>query len=213
MIRNGILAVAVLALAVPCFGQAGGASSAAANTLNIPSDQGIVAKLVTELDSTKNKVGDTVQAETMRDIKSGHDTLLKKGATVSGKIVKIDAGGHNSSAMIAILFDQVTPKGESPKNLNLIIQALAPAPSVSTDSLQDGRGMAATNINSAVSGQNRDLGNGGEILATSTGVIGIPGMNIGSGTDSGKPLAVLGTGSGSIKLKKGTQLVFKAPEQ
>lgn len=149
----------------------------------------------------------------MRDIKSGHDTLLKKGATVSGKIVKIDAGGHNSPAMIAILFDQVTPKGESPKNLTLVIQALAPAPSVSTDSLQDGRGMAATNINSAVSGQNRDLGNGGEILATSTGAIGIPGMNIGSGTDNGKPLAVLGTGSGSIKLKKGTQLVFKAPEQ
>jgi hypothetical protein len=213
MIRNGILAVAALALAVPCFAQAGGATSTAANTLNIPSDQGIVAKLLTDLDSTRNKVGDSVLAETTRDIKRGHDMLLKKGATLSGKIVKIDAGGHDSPAMIAILFDQVTPKGESSKNLNMVIQAIAPAPTVSTDSLQDGRGMAQSNINAAVSGQDKDLGNGGELMATSTGVHGYSGVGLGSGNADGKQLSVFGSNAGAIKIKKGAQLVFKVPEQ
>jgi hypothetical protein len=212
MMRIGILVVAALALAVPCFAQAG-SKPAAENTLNIPSDQGIVAKLVTELDSTKDSVGDSVQAETTRDIKRGHDMLLKKGATLSGKIVKIDAGGHDSPAMIAILFDQVTPKGEQAENLNVQIQAIAPPPGVSTNSLQDGRGMMQTDINVDTAGGKGIAGNGGEVLATSTGVIGIPGMNIGTASSNGKQLSVIGTGSGSIKLKKGTQLVFKAPEQ
>lgn len=213
MIRNGVLAVAAMALAVPCFAQSSGSSSAPANTLTIPPDQGIVAKLDTDLDSTKNNVGDVVQAETTRDIKRGHDTVLKKGSTLSGKIVKVDAGDHNSPAMIAILFDQVIPKGAQAESLNVQIQAMAPPAGVSTDTLQDGRGMAQTNINVAVAGQNKNLGNGGELLATSTGVIGIPGMNLGTTSSSGKQLSVIGTGNGSIKLKKGTQLVFKAPEQ
>lgn len=212
MIRNGILALASLALAIPCFGQAGGASTAASNTLSIPSDQGIVAKLVTDLDSTKNNVGDTVQAETTRDIKRGHDMLLKKGATLSGKIVKVDAGGHDSPAMIAILFDQVTAKGAQAENLNVQIQALAPPPTAQTGSYQDGRGMAQTQINVATAG-NKNMGNGGEILATSSGVIGFPGMNIGTASSDGKQLSVIGTGSGTIKLKKDTQIVFKAAEQ
>lgn len=213
MIRNGVLGVAAMALAIPCFAQTGGSSATPINTLTIPSDQGIVARLDTDIDSTKNNVGDVIQAETTRDIKHGHDTLLKKGSTLSGKIVKVDAGDRNSPAMVAILFDQVTPKGGPAENLNVQIQAMAPPPGVSTDTLQDGRGMAQTNINVAVAGQNKNLGNGGEILATSTGVIGIPGMNIGTASSNGKQLSVIGTGSGSIKLKKGTQLVFKAPEQ
>ena len=213
MIRNGVLAVAAMALAIPCLAQSGGSSAASADTLPIPSGQGIVARLDTDLDSTRNNVGDTVLAEATRDIKRGHDTLLKKGSMFTGKILKIDAGGHGSPAMIAILFNQVTPKGESEKTLNLVLQAVAAPPSVSTDSLQDGRGMAQSNINAAVSAQNKNLGNGGEVLATTTGVVGIDGLNIGSGTSDGKQLVVLGTNSGSIKLKKGTQLVFKAPEQ
>jgi hypothetical protein len=213
MIRNGILIVAALALAVPCFAQAGGASSTAANVLNIPSSQGIVAKLLTDLDSSKNKVGDTVLAETTRDIKDGHEMLLKKGSTLNGKIVKVDAGGHDSPGMIAILFDQVSPKGEGQKSLNVVIQAMAPAPTVSMDSLQDGRGMAQSNINAAVSGQDKDLGNGGELMATTTGVHGFSGIGLGSGNADGKQLAVIDSNAGTIKIKKGAQLVFKAPEQ
>lgn len=208
-----MLAVAAMALAIPCFAQSGGSTPAAPNTLNIPSDQGIVAKLLTDLDSSKNSVGESVQAETTRDIKRGHDMLLKKGSTLNGKIVKVEPGSRNSPAMIAILFDQVSPKGGAPANLNVVIQALAPAPTVSPDSLQDGRGMAQSNINAAVSGQDKDLGNGGELMATSTGVHGFSGVGLGSGNDNGKQLVVLGTSAGVIKIKKGAQAVFKVPEQ
>jgi hypothetical protein len=115
--------------------------------------------------------------------------------------------------MIVIVFDQVAPKGGSPATLNVKIQALAPVATVSTDSLQDGRGMAATNINSAVAGENRNLGNGGELMATSVGVYGIRGMSLASTVESQKQYSAVKSAVSDVKLKKGTQLVFKAPEQ
>jgi hypothetical protein len=73
--------------------------------------------------------------------------------------------------------------------------------------------MAATNINSAVAGENRNLGNGGEIMATSVGVYGIRGMSLASSTQNQKQYSVVQSGVSDVKLKKGTQLVFRAPEQ
>jgi hypothetical protein len=174
---------------------------------------GIVAKLDTDLDASKNKPGDMVQAETTRDVKPGHDVLLKKGSILSGHITQVQTFSNSSASMIVIVFDQVAPKGGSPATLNVKIQALAPVATVSTDSLQDGRGMAATNINSAVAGENRNLGNGGELMATSVGVYGIRGMSLASTVESQKQYSAVKSAVSDVKLKKGTQLVFKAPEQ
>jgi len=213
MIRTGILLIAALAVALPSTAQTSAPSSAAAPTLNIPSTQGIVAKLDTDLDATKNKPGDAVQAETTRDLKPGHDVLLKKGSILTGHVTQVQAFRNSSPSMIVIVFDQVAPKGGSPATLNVKIQALAPAASVSTDSLQDGRGMAATNISSAVAGSDRSVGNGGELMATSTGVYGIRGMSLASTVQNQKQYSAVQSAVGDVKLKKGTQLVFKAPEQ
>jgi hypothetical protein len=213
MIRTGILLMAALVVALPSIAQTSAPSSAALPTLNIPSSVGIVAKLDTDLDASKNKPGDMVQAETTRDVKPGHDVLLKKGSVLSGHITQVQTFSNSSASIIVIVFDQAAPKGGSPATLNVKIQALAPAATVSTDSLQDGRGMAATNINSAVAGENRNLGNGGELLATSVGVYGIRGMSLASTVESQKQYSVVKSGVSDVKLKKGTQLVFKAPEQ
>jgi hypothetical protein len=210
--RIGILIIAALILASPTIAQTS-APSSAAPPINIPSSQGIVAKLDTDLDASKNKPGDLVQAETTRDLKPGHDVLLKRGSILSGHITQVQTYSSSSASMIVIVFDQVAPKGGSPATLNVKIQALAPAATVSTDSLQDGRGMAATNINSAVAGENRNLGNGGEIMATSVGVYGIRGMSLASSTQNQKQYSVVQSGVSDVKLKKGTQLVFRAPEQ
>jgi hypothetical protein len=182
-------------------------------SINIPSSQGIVAKLDTDLDATRNKPGDLVQAETTRDLKPGHDVLLKKGSILTGHITQVQTYSSSSPSMILVVFDQVAPKGGSPATLNVKIEALAPAPTVSADSLQDGRGMAATNINSAVAGENRNLGNGGELMASSVGVYGIRGMSLASTTQDRKQYSAVQSAVGDVRLKKGTQLVFKAPEQ
>jgi hypothetical protein len=213
MIRTGILLMAALVVALPSIAQTSAPSSAALPTLNIPSSVGIVAKLDTDLDASKNKPGDMVQAETTRDVKPGHDVLLKKGSILSGHITQVQTFSNTSASMIVIVFDQVAPKGGSPATLNVKIQALAPVATVSTDSLQDGRGMAATNINSAVAGENRNLGNGGELMATSVGVYGIRGMSLASTVESQKQYSAVKSAVSDVKLKKGTQLVFKAPEQ
>jgi hypothetical protein len=213
MMRKWILMLAVLIIASPSIAQTSAPASAAPPSINIPNSLGIVAKLDTDLDASRNKPGDLVQAETTRDLKPGHDVLLKRGSILTGHITQVQTYSSSSASMIVIVFDQVAPKGGSPATLKVKIQALAPAATVSTDSLQDGRGMAATNINSAVAGGNRDLGNGGEIMATSVGVYGIRGVSLASSTENQKQYSAVQSAVGDIKLKKGTQLVFRAPEQ
>jgi hypothetical protein len=213
MIRTGILLMAVLILALPSFAQTSTASSPAAPALNIPSSQGIVAKLDTDLDASRNRPGDLVQAETTRDLKVGHEVLLKKGSVLTGHVTQAQAFSNGSPSMIVIVFDQVAPKGGSLATLNVKIQALARAPTVSTDSLQDGRGMAATNISSAVAGTDRSVGSGGELAANSVGVYGMKGISLASSVENQKLYSAVQSGAGDVKLKKGTQLVFKAPEQ
>ncbi len=213
MIRTGILLIAALVVASSSIAQTSAPSSPAAPTLNIPSSQGIIAKLDTDLDAGRNKPGDIVQAETTRELKVGHDILLKKGSVLTGHVTQAQTFSNASPSMIFIVFDQVAPKGGSPATLNVKIQALAPAPTVSTDSLQDGRGMAATNISSAVAGTDRSVGSGGELMATSVGVYGMKGVSLASSVQNQKQYSAIQSGVGDVKLKKGEQLVFKAPEQ
>jgi hypothetical protein len=213
MIRSGILLIAALIVASASLAQTSAPASPAAPTLNIPSSQGIIAKLDTDLDASKNKPGDMVQAETTRELKVGHDVLLKKGSVLTGHVTQAQTFSNASPSMIVIVFDQVAPKGGSPATLNVKIQALAPAPTVSTDSLQDGRGMAATNISSAVAGTDRSVGSGGELMATSAGVYGMKGVSLASSVQNQKQYSAIQSGAGDVKLKKGAQLVFKAPEQ
>lgn len=211
MLRAGVLVAAALMLAIPSLAQSNAPSGAAATTLNIPSSLGIVARLQTDLDATKNKPGDVVEADTVRDLKQGHDMLLKKGSTLIGHIVKVQSSEGGTPSMIVILFEQVNPKGGQTETLDALIAALAPAPTTQTDSLQDGRGMAQTNINSAVSGD-KDLGNGGELLATSVGVHGFRGVTLGTAVEAAKHYSTIQSTSGEVKIKKGAQVVFKAAE-
>jgi hypothetical protein len=213
MIRTGILLLAALIVASPSFAQTSTPPTAASPSLNVPTSQGIIAKLDTDLDASRNKPGDLVQAETTRELKVGRDVLLKKGSVLTGHVTQVQTYSNSSPSMIVIVFDQVAPKGGSPATLNVKIQALAPAPTVSTDSLQDGRGMAATQINSAVAGADKSVGGGGELMATSVGVYGMRGVSVASSVHDQKQYSAVQSNIGDVKLKKGAQLVFKVPEQ
>jgi hypothetical protein len=212
MLRGGALLAAALIVAMPSTAQSNAPSNAAGRSLNIPSSLGIEAKLQTDLDASKNKPGDLVQADTVRDLKRGHDMLLKKGSRLIGNIVKVQTASGGAPSMIVIAFEQVTPAGGQTESLNALIAALAPAPTLQTDSLQDGRGMEQTNINSVVSGD-KDLGNGGELMATSVGVHGFRGMSLGSAVVGGKQYSTIQSTNGDVKIKKGAQVVFKTAAQ
>lgn len=211
MLRIAGLLAAALLMAVPSIAQSNAPAGAAANSLNLPSGQGIETKLQTDLDASANKPGDAVQAESIRDLKRGHEMLLKKGSMLTGHIVKVQTFAGGTPSLIVILFDQVTPKGGQAEKLDALMTALAPAPTVQTDSLQDGRGMMQTNINAAVAGD-KDLGNGGELTANSVGVHGFRGVTLGTALQSGKQYSTIQSSSGDVKIKKGAQIVFKAAE-
>ena len=212
MLKSGILLATALAVAVSSFAQTNTSPGGTGNSLNIPSTQGIVAKLLTDLDASKNKPGDAVQAQILRDLKQGHNTLLRKGSTLSGHIAKVQTLAGNAPSTIVLVFDHVTPAGGQTETLNVLIGALAPAVTTQTESLQDGRGMEQTNINSVVGGD-KDLGVAGELTATSAGVHGIPGTSLASTVEAGKQYSVIQSTNGNVKIKKGSQVVFKTAAQ
>ena len=113
--------------------------------------------------------------------------------------------------MIVILFDEISPVGGSTQPLNARIGALAPPPGMQTESLQDGRGMAQSNINAATNGD-KDVSNGADLAATSVGVRGIRGVTLASTTDAGKLYSIIKSSNGDLKLKKNSQIVLNTPE-
>jgi hypothetical protein len=62
MLRTGILLAAALIVAMPSVAQSNAPSGEVASSLTIPNGQGIVAKLQTDLDASKTKPGDAVEA-------------------------------------------------------------------------------------------------------------------------------------------------------
>lgn len=200
--------ISLTLLALLCFAPPSLAQTAA---FTPPPGQGIVAKLTSDLDASKLKPGDPIQAQVTHDLKNGHDTLLKKGSTISGRVIKVESPTSTDPSMIVILFDQISPVGGSTQPLSARVGALAPPPGMQTESLQDGRGMAQSNINSVTSGD-KDVSNVPDLAATSVGVRGIRGVTLASTTDAGKLYSIIKSSAGDIKLKKNTQIVLNTPE-
>ncbi|HEY0704030.1 MAG TPA: hypothetical protein VGD60_14775 [Candidatus Acidoferrales bacterium] len=203
------LAIAFLTVALPYFAQNNPTPAA---TFNLPAGQGLVAKLTADLDATKVKPGDVIQVQVIQDLRQGHTTLLKKGSTVSGKIVKVELFSSGSPSSIVLILDQVTPSGGSAESFSARMGALSPPPEIQTDSLQEGRGRAQTDTNAANSG-GKNVSNGYELSGGSVGVRGIKGVTLASTTDAGKLYSIIQSSIGDVKLKKGSELVLNLPAE
>ena len=110
------------------------------------------------------------------------------------------------------MFDQVKPKGGDEAPFSLIIQALAPE----SDSNRDIADATGTRVEGAtrtagVSGHAVSAPN--QLTATSKGVFGITGLQLGDRITDGKHYTVLAASGKDIQLKKGTQLVMKVVNQ
>jgi hypothetical protein len=189
----------------PSNAQASGSPSTAGNALHLPSDTAIFARLVAELDLTACKEGDRVEAQIAQDVKDGHQTVLKKGALVIGRITRVqtalDAGGVN---VVWILFENVETKNGEPSLLHLDIQAIAPPATKGTDNLN---GTDRTAI--AMGHMSAKEGFVDVLTANSRGAIGLPGVNVAFQNSGGTHISMLVFNKANIHLVKGSQIVFR----
>jgi hypothetical protein len=203
MLKLTAALLALLTFALPSLAQTA--------PFTTPPGQGIVAKLTTDLDAAKLKPGDPIQALVTHDLKKGHDTILKKGSTISGKIIKVDPSTSSDPEMIVILFDQISPAGGTTRPLNASIGALAPPQGAQTETIQDGRGMVQSNINS-VNGGDKDASNIPDLAGATVGVHGMRGVSLAFNMESGKLYSIIKSTNGDLKLKKNSQIVLDTPE-
>jgi hypothetical protein len=203
----------VLAGQASSSAQSSAPAAAGLAPLALSAGTAIVAKLSTDLDAGRCKVGDAVEAEAKQDVKQGHDVLLKKGSLLVGHVAAVKSSG--SELTVAFDFDSVRMKDGKQFSLPLIIQALAPEADISNNStLSDGRGLDSTLNSSAVKHHDSTLkGSINQLDAKSTGVYDFRGMNLSDQNTNGTHYSLVTSSAGSFKLKKGSQLVMKAVGQ
>jgi hypothetical protein len=191
------------------------AQSEPGRSITVPNDTSVIGRLQTNLDAAQAKVGDAVEVQTLEDIKSGHDVLVKKGSTLNGHVTSVQQFTSNGSqCVIAILFDRVTLKNGEQIGLNLGIQAIASQMDLKSDSLMDGRGMAQNGNSAAVAGHTDAMtGSIDGLSHKSAGTYGMPGVTLASQADNGKHISLVVSTSGNVRLKKGMQIVMQAVSQ
>lgn len=221
MLRHGIfLSVALLSSLVPGVSQTTSltqstntANSAPTRSLRVPADAPVLGKLLTNLESSLAKVGDSVDVQILEDIKAGHDDLVKKGSILNGHVTSVQPfTSKDSQCVIGILFDRITLKNSEQVGLNLTVHALAPQMDVKSDSLVAG-GRSATQIqlNAAAAGKlNATTGSVDTLSHKSVGVYAMPGVSLATQTENGQHISLVQSTSGDIRLKKGMQLVLLA---
>lgn len=191
--------------------QTADSAKAGQNGLQIPAETPIIARLVSEVDIRKCKLGDQVEAQVTHDVKVDRQTLVKRGSRIVGQISKLqttpDAEGRYK---IGILFDSVVAKNSAPAGLHLEVQAMAPPPVPGTDNARDPRGMAQTNIDAgAKGGLSGTEGPQGELTEKSKGPIGLPGLELETEISQGTHTTILSSTKGNLKLAKDSQIVFR----
>jgi hypothetical protein len=89
--RGFVLLFASLDTVAMVYPQTAPPSEAPANALSVPEDTTFLAALTTPIAIDQAKLNDAVEAVTSQDIKKGHDVVLKKDATLLGRVDWIDA--------------------------------------------------------------------------------------------------------------------------
>ena len=78
-------------------------------TVTLPKDTLVKIKLITPLDSKKNKTGDSVEFEVAEDLYAAGMMVLPKGAAGAGKLTKVEqAQNFGRDAKLEVNFEKVT---------------------------------------------------------------------------------------------------------
>jgi hypothetical protein len=172
-------------------------------TLELADGTPMLGRLESALYADHSSKGDRVEIQIMHDVTQGHQTVLKKGARVTGRIVKLqnfpEAGGLYG---VGIVFDSVTSKNGDALSLFAEIQAIAPPSATGINPITD-LPYGGSNQVSANQGVVEPIG------AKNQGSVGFPGVALGVETDKGTHISILTSKTGNIHLEKWTQVVLR----
>jgi hypothetical protein len=162
--------------------------------LKIPENAVFLGKLLTDVDAQTAKPGDSVEALTVEDVKSGREVLLEKGVTVSGVVVAVKAIAlENRASVIGMHFGKVTLKGGEQRSVVIGIEALAP-PAGSRPQETGPKGRIALV---------------GDLDHDSRGACDMPSVLLGYRYSHGEYISELESTSENVHLKRGMQVLFK----
>ncbi len=175
-------------------------ADASVQPLVFPKDTPVLAKLLTDLDAGSAKPSDTVSAEIVEDMKSGHQVLVQKGCILIGHVIGVQLfSSQNPKSIVGILFDRVTLKNGEQRPTYIGIQAIAPAEGTRTEA----------EVNPSIHA--RDVkGTVGYLDHKSVGTFGMPGVTLGYEVTKEGKASLVTSMTGNVKLKKGMQVVFAA---
>ena len=193
-------------------------AAAPGNSLTLPVDTMILAKLATNLELWKCKPGDAIEAQTTEDIRQGKDVLVKKGSRLIGHVSLVEPSTHaQPETVVGIVFDGVKAKNGSAQSIRLLIRAMAPEPEGPTNStISEGRGMPGATTAAATLSHEANAGSpgGSRLSPSSVGVSGFPGVRLENRKETnGQVLTIVAFAKPDVKFKKGTQLVMKVVGQ
>jgi hypothetical protein len=182
--------------------QQSGTIKTVGNTINLPPDTAIIARLVANFDSTRLRQDDRVEARITHDVKDGHQVVLPKGALVVGQVSHYVAPPPGAFYGVAINFNTVELKNGAAVSLHLEIQALAPPPVVPVNAITDLPYNGANHV--------RADDHGVELLsATSKGIFSLPGVILGLEVSKKVRTPVISSQIQNIHLDKDSQIVFR----
>ena len=216
MLKTAISKFATMALTcVAAFAALASQTPPGSGAITLAPDSAIFAKLTSNLDLAQSKAGDQLTAEITNDVKVGNQVVIKKGSALMGHITTVESPkGSQTETIIGIVTDSVSSKKGPSAAIVLLIRAIAPAPPEDQPStISEGRGMPGATDNAVVPGRVSAGGTAsGRLIASSTGVTGFPNIHLGSSKNTnGTAFTVISLSPGDAKLKKGTQLLLKAP--
>jgi hypothetical protein len=198
------LFICLLGLLLPLWAAAQETASAKppANTIHLPPDTVVIARLVAKFDSTHLEQGERVEARISHDVKDGHQIVIPKGSLVLGQVVHFVAPPPGTLYGVAINFDTIQLKNGSTASLHLELQAIAPAPVVSVNAITDQPYNGANRV--------RADEHGVELLtSTSKGVFNLPDIILGQEVSNNRSTPIISSPIQKIRLDKDSQIVFR----
>jgi hypothetical protein len=166
-----------------------------------------VGKLTTKLDSKHAKVGQAVVVEVKKDVKSGDQVVLKKGALVNGTVTQVTPYSKGSAAELDISFDNVGVKGGEQSPAHFAIYALWAKLEKQPDDMYLSGGKKQLATSAAISGQ-VEAPRDNELRPETTGIFGFTDLELHPLVKMTPPTSTVNCKSGNIVLENGTEMVL-----
>jgi hypothetical protein len=188
------------------------ASKSINSALTLPRGSVILARLMTDLDSHKCKVGDSIVARTSKAIEAGGQAVLPKGSMLDGHVVYVQPYSKDKGeSILGIVFDNATPVGGRAMRLRLVLVALAPKPDKEFDTIITGEGLEYTNVQPPTPPTNNaSYGDIHVLSEDDQGTFNLPEDKLGHETVKGVEVSTVFSTKRNVRLTKGMQLALRA---